>query len=341
MGDAAALSGLTERFASIVGASISRLLGLEPGPGVVAVSGGADSVALLRALAESSRGSSVTVAHLNHQLRGPDSDADAAFVSRLCPTLPHCLQSLSVADVAAAAGDNLEAVARRLRYEFLARVARQSGATWVATAHTRDDQAETVLHRLIRGSGLRGLRGIAESRELVPGIRLIRPMLTLSRDDVIAYLREIDQPWREDATNRDTRFTRNRIRHELLPLLRSFNPAIVETLGRTAEQADEIYTQIEEEVAALLLQAESARAARVVILDHGRLQNAPSHLVRELLHRIWGREGWPRGGMTLAHWERAADVARGVALAWDLPGGIRIVAAGRVVRVGPAAQLPP
>jgi len=341
MSDTGTASELSYRFTATVGAAIKRLLGTEPGAGVVAVSGGADSVALLRALADSPNGRALTIAHLNHRLRGPDSDADADFVSRLCPNLPHCLQSLSVADIAAGAGDNLEAVARRLRYEFLARVARQSGATWVATAHSRDDQAETVLHRLIRGSGLRGLRGIAESRMLVPGIHLIRPMLTLLREDVIAYLREIDQPWREDATNLDTRFTRNRIRHELLPLLRTFNPAIVETLSRTAAQADEIYTRIEEEVAALLDQAEFARAGRVVILDCARIQSAPSHLVRELLHRVWEREKWSRGGMTLSHWERAADVARGNVPAWDLPDGIRIAATKRVVRMGPKAELPP
>ena len=250
------------------------------------------------ALAESSPGSSVTVAHLNHRLRGPDSDADAAFVSRLCPTLPHCLQSLSVADVADAAGDNLEAVARRLRYEFLARVARQSGATWVATAHTRDDQAETVLHRLIRGSGLRGLRGIAESRELVPGIRLVRPMLTLSRDDVIAYLREIDQPWREDATNRDTRFTRNRIRHELLPMLADLQPGDRRVArSNWPSKADEVFSRDRGGRCELLAnEAESARAGRRRRTGSRRLSRCTvSPSCGKLLHRHLGRARVGRG----------------------------------------------
>jgi tRNA(Ile)-lysidine synthase len=126
---------------------------------VVAVSGGADSVALLRALRAC--GVPPTVAHVNHKLRGGDSDADEAFVRELCDSLGvPCV--VKAADVAAlATGANLEATARRVRYDFFAEVATEAGAAWVATAHTADDQAETVLHRLMRGTGLQGLRGIA------------------------------------------------------------------------------------------------------------------------------------------------------------------------------------
>jgi tRNA(Ile)-lysidine synthase len=336
---AATSSEVLPAFVAAVHANLDRLLTTERGTGVVAVSGGADSVALLRALADSPPPPDLVVAHLNHRLRGTDSDSDAAFVAAICPHLPHRVESVDVAGAAAAEGDNLEAVARRVRYDFLARIARETGATWVATAHTRDDQAETVLHRLIRGSGLRGLRGIAESRELVAGVRLVRPMLTLSRQDVIAYLREIDQPWREDATNRDTRFTRNRIRHELLPVLRTFNPAINEVLSRTAAQANEMYAGIAEVAAAVLQSAERPRAGPVVILDRTSLEDVSTHVLREVLHAIWQREGWPRGEMTLDHWSRAADVARGEAPASDLPAGLRIVATSRVVRIGLATEL--
>src|SRR5262249_24685939 len=242
-----------------------------------ALSGGAASSPVLPAIAHPTQSSGLTIAHLNHQLRGPDSDADAAFVAALCPPLPRFVESADVAQAADKAGDNLEAVARRLRYDFLARIAQKTGALWVATAHTRDDQAETVLHRLIRGSGLRGLRGIAESRELAPGVRLVRPLLTLSREDVIAYLRAVGQRRREDATNRDTRFTRNRIRHELLPLLRSFNPAIDEVLSRTAAQAGEMYSGIEQVAAALLCSTERPHAGLVVILDRISLTNVAPH----------------------------------------------------------------
>lgn len=329
-------SNTGSRLPDVVREKLARLGGR--GRGVVAVSGGADSVALLRALCELP--CDLVIAHLNHQLRGPDSDADAAFVAELLPSLPHHIEAIDVAALAAASGDNLEAVARRARYDFLARVARETQAAWVATAHTLDDQAETILHRLIRGSGLRGLRGIAARRELAPGIILLRPMLTVSRTEVIGYLQEIHQPWREDATNRDVAFTRNRIRHELLPMLREFNPAIAETLARTAADADEVYSYVEEAIATLLPTVELPRAGRIVILNRENLSRLIPHSIRELLHLIWQREGWPVGDMTREHWQRAADVVLGRAPAWDLPGGIRIVATPRVVRVGPVAAFP-
>jgi len=135
------------------------------GPGVVAVSGGADSVALVRALHAASPGP-LTVAHFHHGLRGADADADAAFVRDLAAHLGLAFR-LGGADVAAAGG-NLEATARRLRYAWLGEVAAEVGAAWVATGHTADDQAETVLHRLVRGTGLQGLRGIAGGEEPNP-----------------------------------------------------------------------------------------------------------------------------------------------------------------------------
>ena len=299
------------------------------GSGVVAVSGGADSVALLHSLAADRP----TVAHLNHRLRGADGEAEAAFVAAIYPNLPHSVEAIDVASVAA--GENLEGTARRVRYEFLARVARDVGATWVATAHTRDDQAETVLHRLLRGTGLRGLRGIAGVRELVPGILLVRPMLRVSRADVIAFLTTGGHAWREDATNRDPAFTRNRIRHELLPLLRTFNPAVAAVLGRLAVQADEHYRDVEAEVDRTLRGAELARAGRTVILDRAELAGAAEPYLRETFIALWVREGWPRDGMTHAHWDRVVDVVAGRAAAWDLPGGLRVTTTGRVIRVGP------
>jgi tRNA(Ile)-lysidine synthase len=300
------------------------------GPGVVAVSGGADSVALLHALAPDRP----TVAHLNHRLRGADSDADAAFVATLYPSLRHSIEAIDVAAVAA--GDNLEGTARRVRYDFLARVAREVRASWVATAHTLDDQAETVLHRLLRGTGLRGLRGITPVRELVPGILLVRPMLRVSRVDVITYLTAGGHIWREDATNRDPAFTRNRIRHDLLPLLRTFNPAVESVLGRLALQAEESYRDVEAEAECLLESAELPEAGRFVVLDRAVLDGVADHRLREMFVVVWTREDWPRDGMTHAHWDRVVDVAAGRASAWDLPGGLRITATSHVVRIGPA-----
>src|SRR5262249_49811343 len=165
----------------VVGA-VRRCLARLPGPPglVAAVSGGADSVALARALLEARPGPAfpVVLAHLNHQLRGPDSDADECFVAGLgLPGVEVVVGRLEVARLAAQRGENLEAVARQERYRWLAGVARERGLRWVATGHTASDQAETVLHRLLRGSGLQGLRGIAARRDLGEGVEVLRPLL--------------------------------------------------------------------------------------------------------------------------------------------------------------------
>jgi tRNA(Ile)-lysidine synthase len=307
------------------------------GPGVVAVSGGADSVALLRILAAWMQ--PLVVAHLNHRLRGDDSDADEKFVRALAESLGLACRSIAidVAEAARESRDNLEETARQRRYEFLASVANETGAAWVATGHTADDQAETVLHRLVRGAGIQGLRGIARERELCPSILLIRPLLDVTRGDVVAYLREIDQTWREDLSNRDPAFTRNRIRHELLPLLRTFNPAIVDVLGRLAEQAGEIHGDVELGAAALLQQAELPAAGPLKIFRADHLESASRHRVRAMFRILWDREGWPFDDMTFEHWKRVVAVALGEETASDLPGGVSARRKGGVVQVGKSA----
>lgn len=319
------------RLPDIVHDNLARLGG--NGPGVIAVSGGADSVALLRAIVEVKPDATFYVAHLNHQLRGNDSDGDADFVKQLCPHLPHFIESADVGRAAEERGENLEATARRVRYEFLLRVAKETGSAWIATAHTQDDQAETVLHRVIRGAGLRGLRGIAAVREF-SGVQLIRPMLDVSRRDVLEYLADIGQAWREDSSNIDPAFTRNRIRHELLPLLRTFNPGVASALSRLSEQANEAFIESDARSRQLLQRMEKPRAGATIVLDP-TLTTADLPQLREMLVVIWEREGWPRDGMTHEHWQRAADVLLGRAKAWDLPDGIRIVKSSRTVQIGP------
>lgn len=309
------------------------------GTGIVAVSGGADSVALLRALRACR--ANCLVAHVNHQLRGEESDGDEQFVRELCATLGiEC--RVTRADVAAlATSDNLESTARRVRYDFFAEVAREVNATWIATAHTADDQAETVLHRLIRGTGLQGLRGIARTKPATATANtsetatphIIRPLLAVTRDDVIAHLAEIRQPYRTDSTNADTRFTRNRIRHELLPLLRSFNPDVVNALAHVAEHANEAHAIITGTAAELLAKVERPRVGGTVVLDAMQLGDSRV-LIRALLRLVWEREGWPLGDMTFDAWDRAVDVACRNAGATDFPGGITMRYTGRVVQLG-------
>jgi tRNA(Ile)-lysidine synthase len=203
----------------------------------VAVSGGADSVALLRILEDlrGKLGITLCVLHFNHQLRGAESDADEAFVSALAQKYGvQCFSTRQgVAAEAKRHGWNLEDAGRRLRYEFFSRIAQEAGASKIATAHTADDQAETVLARIIRGAGLKGIGSIQPKREPI-----VRPLLDVRRQELREYLAERGQDWREDASNQDLRQLRARLRHQLLPRLeRDFSPAIVERLCSLSDLA--------------------------------------------------------------------------------------------------------
>jgi tRNA(Ile)-lysidine synthase len=291
---------------------------------VVAVSGGADSVALLRGLVECR--AKVVVGHVNHQLRGDESDGDERFVVDLANTLgvPVRTVRVNVGEL----GGNVESTARRVRYDWLASVATQVGAGWVATGHTADDQAETVLHRLIRGTGLQGLRGIAPVRNAI-----LRPLLSLPRADLLDYLADLHQPFRTDSTNADTAFTRNRIRAELLPLLRTFNPAIVDVLTRLSVQAEELFAEQEAETAELLRSVELPRAGGMFILDADRLTALGETKTRRVLRMLWDRERWSVNAMMFDHWRRAAMIAAGTHPAADFPDGVHVRRAGRVLQL--------
>jgi tRNA(Ile)-lysidine synthase len=310
---------------------------------VVAVSGGPDSVALLRALAALQPiPGSLTIAHLNHQLRSAESDADERFVQELPAALPGPVQvrvtRVNVAAQARAAHGNLEAVARQLRYDWLLQVALDVGSRWVATGHTADDQAETVLHRLLRGTGLQGLRGIAPRRPLGPDVTLIRPLLQVPRSEVLAYLEAVGQPFRLDSSNRDLTRTRNRIRHKLLPYLAEhYQPAVARTLARLASQAEEVCHEREALTLRLLAEAERPSAGTLRVLDRQCLAAAPRQRIREVFRLLWMREDWPAGRMTFDAWDRLAGVALGEAVSVDLPGGLRACCRERVVQVGPVA----
>lgn len=201
---------------------------------VVAVSGGPDSVCLLDVLAQLAPGHGwrLHVAHLNHGLRGEQSDGDAAFVAELAAAygLPCTVERRDVAAYRTAMRLSLEAAARQVRYVFLEEVATRTGAQAVALGHTQDDQAETVLLNLLRGSGLDGLRGMPWRRGI-----FVRPLLGVPRADVQEYCRVRGLSYRIDPSNFDLAFLRNRVRQELLPMLERYNPAIRRVLARTAE----------------------------------------------------------------------------------------------------------
>jgi len=322
---------------------------------IVAVSGGPDSMALLCALAAlrarklhpgEARDSILVVAHLNHKLRGQESDGDEAFVRQFHESMNAAdrlglelrCESVDIANLARVKGANVESIARRARYDWLTRLARDLSIPFVATGHTADDQAETVLHHLLRGTGLRGLSGIAPRHVLTAGVEVVRPMLHLRRGEVLAYLEEERQPYRSDSSNSDLKFTRNRIRHALLPHLADcYNPAIVSLLGQLASQASEAATELEAAAQAILAQAELPKAGNRVVLDKPRLALFPRHHVREVFRSVWHREGWPMGEMGFPEWDIMAGLALGESAAIDLPGGIRAVTRERVVLCGPAS----
>ncbi len=250
---------------------------------VVALSGGADSVALLhvlRAIAEREGFVVAGAAHLNHLLRGADADADETFcrelVSRL--DLPIDVAREDVAQAAAAARVSIEQAAHRVRHEFFQRAASRLRATAVAVAHTKDDQAETFLLRLLRGAGPRGLGGMHPRSGIV-----VRPFIEASRGDVRAFLRERHIDFREDASNDDRQIPRNRIRHELLPLLEQrFAPGIVDVLDRAGAIARED-AEFLDGAANAAVERLISRSSQGVELDADALLREPPAIARRVI----------------------------------------------------------
>lgn len=301
---------------------------------LLAVSGGADSVALLRGLLQLQPVLNLTLraAHLNHQLRGSAADTDAAWVQALCERFNvSCdIESIPIRALAEQTRRGLEETSRDERYRFLETVSEKHHCDVVATAHTADDQAETVLHHILRGTGLTGLRGMEWSRSLsdrepsATCVRLIRPMLHIHRSDIEQILIELGQDFRKDATNQDVSLTRNRLRHGLLPHLeREFNPRVREHLCQLAEQSAECESTLRIAADVLLQNALLDQSENVVRLRCDELAGATQPLVREAFVRVWQRQRWQRLAMTYSHWDRLADLVRSEApAAFHLPGPI-------------------
>jgi tRNA(Ile)-lysidine synthase len=240
---------------------------IQPGDRLcVAISGGADSVALLLTLhtanttPRESLGIGLSAVHIHHGLRGEEADADQRFVEDLCiahDITLHLHQASvpnRVADSRAAGeAETIEEAARNLRYETFTNLLTSGHADAVLTAHTLDDQAETVLMKLLRGAWTEGLSAIHPTITLTKG-KILRPFLNTRRGEIEAYLTQLNQPWRTDSTNADTAYTRNRIRHELLPQLRTYNPNLDQTLANMAELAREEESRWQTELNRLLPQ---------------------------------------------------------------------------------------
>jgi tRNA(Ile)-lysidine synthase len=306
----------------------------------VAVSGGADSVALLRLFVElrESLGVVVCVAHFNHKLRGKASDGDEKFVEKLAEQhgLQFFVERENIAAKAKRERANLEDAARRARYAFFERLVKKGRISRVAVAQTADDQAETVLAHILRGTGLAGLAGIHPQAGSV-----FRPLLQMRRAALRAYLRTRKQAWREDATNRDLTRTRSRIRHKLLPLLeKQFQCATVEHLCQLAELAreDNDYLEFTASCRINVLAKQHKAAISVPIRDIALGQKAeaktdeersradlialPKRMIRQLVQRVKPHTG----ELGLTHVDAVLHLARsghsGQLL--QLPGGVEV-----------------
>lgn len=320
-------------LAARLSAALQRRFDVRAGERIaIAVSGGADSVALLLLLLElrEQLGFVPLVAHFNHKLRGRSSDADERFVARLAAR--HGLEFLTAsADVAAQARKeraNLEDAARRARYAFFQSLVDSGRCSRVAVAHTADDQAETVLAHILRGTGLAGLGGIHPSAGHV-----FRPLLEFRRKELRAYLRQRRQAWREDATNLDLSRLRARLRARLLPLLeKSFQPAVAEHLTSLAAQAREdealLSALAEERIAALVREETNGlriSAADLLLPWGSRFQPSPA-MAKRILKRLLEKTKTRPGQISAHHLEAALQLAApghaGKTL--QLPGGIEI-----------------
>jgi tRNA(Ile)-lysidine synthase len=281
---------------------------------LVALSGGADSVALLHLLREMEAHGDLIVAgaaHLHHGLRGADADADEAF----CRSLAERVNVRFVAtraDVASLAREqkrSLEDAARSARYAFLEEAADELGADAIATAHTRDDQAETFLLRLLRGAGTRGLASIR------PRVgRVIRPVLDVGREDLRSFLAMRGETFREDATNQDVSIPRNRVRHELIPYIQSrFSQAAPELLARHAALArvdEEFLQQLAiESAAGIVLKGTKETGESAIELDGRALAAAPRALASRVAHHVLTRFAGPTSAISAEHVDRLLALA--------------------------------
>ena len=300
-------------------------------PLVVAVSGGPDSVCLLHILVnlQNALGVRLYVAHLNHQLRGSESEADARYVSDLAHQLgiPATTEERYVKSYQTHHRISLEEAAREVRYTFLAEVAQSIGADRVAVGHTVDDHIETILMHLIRGTGTRGLRGLQPSTawRIKPegnSATIIRPLLEVSRQETADYCRDHNLAPRLDASNLSLAPLRNRLRHQLLPMLKSYNPRIAEALLRTARIASDDLAYLEAECTRQWDNI-AQEQENTIILDKQRLLELPPALRRYLLRlAIEKRLGSLKDIETRHIEEIMATLTQPAGRRINLPGGL-------------------
>jgi len=283
---------------------------------LLAVSGGADSIALLHVLLSLRTAGCVDVefvcAHVNHQLRGSDSDEDEAFVLREAARcgLPTVTARVEVRKQAKRHRLSVETAARRLRLEQLGEMAQRHKCSRIATGHQKNDNAETVVHRLLRGTGFRGLAGIRPARRFDNGLTFTRPLLCVRRDEILTYLDKHKLKWREDHTNADPAYTRNLIRHRLLPALQQQSDGpLMDILSELATAAGGLFARIERQAARAQRQL-TARAPGRVAVDAAALAQLPAPVAVELVRRELVSLGCHERDLSRKHYASILRLAR-------------------------------
>ena len=315
---------------------------------VIGCSGGADSVALLRLMAElRTQGNNLPrgfliAAHFNHALRGTESDEDQQFVRNLAEDLGLRFQSAR-----AQSTETSEAALRSMRMQFLTETAHASGARYIAVAHSADDNAETVLHHLLRGTGPAGLTGINHTRSIGTDLVLYRPLITASRLEIRKALTEVEQSWREDSSNQQLNYQRNWIRHELIPTIEHRYPHAIDAINRASSGQREWRSLMDQLAQAWLddhqVQKRSIRGPSdsVTLKRDGSTDRV---VIISAMQNLWARMAWARGSMTRDHWCRLASTVNSQTVErYSLPGPVDVDATQNAITLSsnsldPSAQ---
>ncbi len=298
---------------------------------LVGVSGGADSVALLRALRDlqDEMQFETVVAHFDHQTRDGQSRKEAQWVESLSKQL----QLDCYLGSAPAIENHSEEALRELRLRFLIETADRLQAALICLAHHADDQIETILHHLVRGSGLQGMLGIPANRTVAPGIVLLHPMLTIRKSEILDYLDSIGQEFCVDVSNHDLRYTRNRIRHQLIPMLNELNSQTGTHLLQLRQQVAETYDYLRFNAELLLKDCLISAENDLVRLNAKILKISSELMRRELFRLVWTNQQWPRKKMTCSHWVKLAQFVINDQTEIHLPAGISVQKRGEMIAI--------
>ena len=309
---------------------------------LIAVSGGPDSVALLRLMVSSATPqtkSNLIVVHINHATRAEQSDADAEFVKELAqqhqlefclesiqpqPTIPHGTASPTSKTTTNLVGHSEESL-RNARYDLLVKMAAQQGCRYLVTGHHLDDQIETVLFRIFRGTGIAGLQGIPKRRVVNEALTIVRPLLAIRSHELKDYLRSIGQDFRTDPTNAESSFTRNFLRNEILPSLEQRFGDVTAAVSRLSQHAQQTEAFIDSSVEPLL--ASILKQTDIEVrLDRRQLIDQPGVLLQKLLLKIWSNNQWPLQSISAQWWQRLTEAITNKqthSLTLNVPGPVR------------------